>query len=509
MHLSIAAADRQHSPAICARKATMDVLIVSVNRVNQPMATTPYGACIVAESLIRKGHRVHLLDLMFEHDPHRALTLALERHSPDIVGVAVRNIDNNDMQHPAEYYRDVSCIVEITRKGTSAPVVLGGAAVGVMPEALLRYSGADLAVLRDGESVFPRIIESLSDGGCLSDIQNVAWIENGRFHENGDANSALENDIIAPDFHRWLNIKAYQSAMATIPIQSKRGCPFDCVYCTYGISEGKSYRLHPPDEVADAVSWLVADGFRDIEFVDNVFNSPYDHAMAICERLAEKRCGARLLSMEINPRFLDDRLLATMERAGFSGIGITAESADDTVLARLGKGYDASHVQQAAAMIKNHSLPCFWIFMLGGPGETRSSIARTLHFAKRVLRPKDVAFFNIGIRIYPGTGLEGIARESGQLQAEGLDMLKPVFYFSPEVDFEWLLEELRQTMRAHLNMLDAAALSHPWLPAINRLANQLPIRRPLWKHTAKIRKIIRLFGKDMGTIPNGRGREHV
>jgi radical SAM superfamily enzyme YgiQ (UPF0313 family) len=58
----------------------------------------------------------------------------------------------------------------------------GGAAIGVMTEAMLRYSGADLAVLRDGESVFPQIIETLSDGGCRSDIQNVAWIENGRSH---------------------------------------------------------------------------------------------------------------------------------------------------------------------------------------------------------------------------------------------------------------------------------------------------------------------------------------
>jgi len=486
----------------------VDVLIISTNRVNQPMAAIPYGACMVAESLVRKSHGVRLLDLMFEPDPEGALTQALERYRADVVGISVRNIDNNDMQDTVEYYRDVSLLVETIRQATAAPVVLGGAAVGVMPEALLRYSGADLVVLRDGDSVFPRVVECLSNGGGCADIPNVAWIENGIFHENGDETLPLESDLIAPDFRRWLNIKAYRSAMATIPIQSKRGCPFDCVYCTYGISEGKGCRLYPPDKVADAVSRLASDGFRDIEFVDSVFNAPYNHAMALCERLAQIRCGARLLSMEINPGFLDGPLLKMMERAGFAGIGVTAESADDTVLAGLGKGYDSSHVYQAASVVRNHNLPCIWIFLFGGPGETRSSVARTLYFAKTALRPTDVVFFNIGIRIYPGTELERIARKDGQLHVEGRDMLKPVFYLSPEIDLQWLLEELRQTTRKHFNMLDPEALAHPWLPAINRLANRLPISRPLWKHTALIRKAVRLLGRDIGTRPTDRGRAH-
>jgi len=479
----------------------MNILMVSTNRVRKPMAAIPYGACMVTEALARKGHNVRLLDLMFETDPDRALVSAVERCFPDVVGISVRNIDNNDMQDTVEYYRDVSRIVDIIRRKTSVPIVLGGSAVGVMPEALLRYSGADFAVLRDGETVFPRMMEALSNGGTCFDTPDVAWMENNVFHVNGGRFSALDSEFIVPDFRRLLDIAAYRSAMATIPIQSKRGCPFDCVYCTYGISEGRRCRLYPPDRVADAVGRLADDGFRDIEFVDSVFNAPYDHAMAVCEQLAQKRCGARLLTMEINPGFLDGPLLEAMERAGFIGIGVTAESADDTVLENLGKGYDASHVYRAAEAIRGSRLPCIWIFMFGGPGETRDSVCRTLHFARTALRSADVVFFNVGIRIYPGTELERIARRQGQLRAKGPDMLTPVFYLSPEIERDWLRETLRQTARKHFNMLDTEALAHPWLPAINRLASRLPLTRPLWKHTAVIRKMIRLLGRDIGTTP--------
>ena len=67
-------------------------------------------------------------------------------------------------------------------------------------------------------------------------------------------------------------------------MQSKSGCPFACVYCTYGVGEGRRYRVVPPEEVAAAVPRLNAMGFRDIEFVDNVFNSPYEQALAVCQR---------------------------------------------------------------------------------------------------------------------------------------------------------------------------------------------------------------------------------
>ena len=204
-----------------------------------------------------------------------------------------------------------------------------------------------------------------------------------------------------PDFQRWIDLKRYRSHLATVPIQSKRGCPFECIYCTYGISEGTDYRLFPPEEVADAVRRLGNDNMRDIEFVDNVFNSPYDHAMDICEDLAGTPSRARLQTIELNPAFVDGELLRTMHRAGFTGVGITAESASDKILTNLGKGYTADQVWQASEAIRHNPIPCFWLFLIGGPGETRESFRETIRFAQNAARPMDVVFFNIGLRIYP------------------------------------------------------------------------------------------------------------
>ena len=50
--------------------------------------------------------------------------------------------------------------------------------------------------------------------------------------------------------------------------------------------------------------------------MDSVFNAPYDHAVAVCEALARSKQGARLQSLELNPRYFDDALVAAMERSG-------------------------------------------------------------------------------------------------------------------------------------------------------------------------------------------------
>ena len=55
----------------------------------------------------------------------------------------------------------------------------------------------------------------------------------------------------------------------------------------------------------------------------------------------------------MNPLFIDDEIIAAMERAGFSGIGITVESASDEVLTGLGKGFTSGHVYRAAEVIRS------------------------------------------------------------------------------------------------------------------------------------------------------------
>jgi radical SAM superfamily enzyme YgiQ (UPF0313 family) len=461
------------------------------------MPVIPVGACMIAETAQNAGHNVRLLDLMFEGDPLNTLQEELKRFKPNVVGFSIRNIDNNDMQYPSFYIKELLPLIDAVKRKTPANIILGGAAVSVMPEALLRYTGATLAVTGDGETVFIKLLERLSEGRSPKDLPGVSWIEEDIFKSNAQPLSTNNCHCWSPDFYRWINVKAYRERLTTVPLQTKLGCHFKCIYCTYRKIEGNQYRLSNPEEAVTTIISLASRGYRHIEFVDNVFNSPYDHALSICELLAQVKHGASLQSLELNPLFIDDTLITAMERAGFSGMGITVESASDSVLDGLGKGFTAEHVYKAAEVIKRHKIPCVWIFMMGGPNETRETVAETLQFAENYIRPHDVAFFGLGIRIYPGTELESLARQQGVLSLTPENMLEPVFYISPTIEYSRMQKQVKVSMNKHMNFINTDSIGFPILLPIHRFGYKLGLRPPLWKHTRSIRRSLRFLGMDV------------
>ena len=475
----------------------MNVLIISTNRNTLPMPVLPFGACIVADAAERAGHTVKFLDFMFKKDIVETLRRGLVESKPDVVGLSIRNIDNNDYENPVFFIEELKPVIDCLRSATDSMLVIGGAAVAVMPEELLRATGASYAVTGDGETVFPMLLERLSTHKSPADVPGVAWIgKQGCVRNPGPADDRLQG-CWAPDYARWIDLSGYLARLSTVPVQTKLGCHFQCIYCTYRKIEGSVYRLSSPECVVDAMKQLVSRGFRDMEFVDNVFNYPYHHAMEICERISRERVGARLQSLELNPLFVDDDLISAMEHAGFTGIGITLESASDPVLKGLRKGFTAEEVYRAARVIQRHSLPCVWIFMFGGPGETEDTVKETLRFAEKFIRKEDVAFFSAGIRIYPGTGLESLARAEGLLTRSAGEMLQPVFYVSPAVDYHRIKEKIRESMSAHMNFISSDSIGLPFLPSIHRTGYKLGLRPPLWRFTRHIRRGLRLLGMDV------------
>ncbi len=475
----------------------MRVLIISANRNIYPEPVMPAGACIVAEAAQRHGHDVKLLDLMFERDPVRAVRRAIKRYRPDATGVSIRNIDNNDISGPAAFYAELGAMSRAIREVSRGPLIIGGAALSVMPRELLTETGADLAVLADGERVFPAALQAIASGKKPDGLKGTARMENGLSDFGFVSVPALRRPSVPPPaaYERWLDTRRYLAMLSTAPVLTKIGCHFECVYCTYRKLPGeRPYELMGPAEAAGHIERLSRTGFRDIEFVDNVFNSPPGHAISICAEVIKRKTKARLHTIELNPLFISRELVRAMEKAGFAGVGITAESASDNVLAGLKKGFGAEHVMKAAQVLGKSSLPCLWIFMLGGPGETHKTAAETIRFAQKNLKPQDVAFFNIGVRIYPGTGIEKIARAVGLLSIAPREMLAPVFYLSPHIHFERLFRQLEEAIEVNMSFIDIRSMQSKRLPWIRKAYGLLGARPPLWRHTAFIRRGLSALG---------------
>ncbi len=468
------------------------MLLISANRERQPYPVVPNGLACVASALDQAGHEVRFLDLCFEKNPVRAATQAAIQMRPSIIGVSIRNIDNSDAIALKHYTPEGRAIFAALREAApTAKIIAGGAAFGVAPEALFRDFGVDYAVAGDGERASVALVNALTRGDQIEAIPGLVRSVDRTVYFTPPGEDADLDSLPSPSLHRWIDLRRYERHGATIPIQTKRGCVYKCVYCTYRNVEGWGYRTRDPELVADEIEELYRKaGVRNFDFVDSTFNSPPGHALEVCEAITRRKLPIHLDTTNFTPATASTELLDAMRKAGFRTLGISAESASDPVLQRLEKGFTASKVREVAQRVENAGIRTLWIFLVGGPGETPETLEETLDFAAWRLGRGDAVYLTVGLRIYPGTTLHRIAIGEGVV-SEGSTLLDPTFYFSPSLDFDAAVDRLRRFAMHHPRFMFSADSRSVVLPYLTRAAAILQLPRPHWQYMGLFQRISR------------------
>lgn len=471
------------------------VLLVSTNRERQPYPVVPNGLACVASALDAAGHRVRLLDLCFARDPVTTAREAASAFKPDIIGVSVRNIDNSDAIALRHYTPEARGVLHALRNAApAARVIAGGAAFGVAPEALFRDLGVDYAVAGDGERASVALVNALTSAVAIEALPGLVRERDGTVVFTPPGEDADLDSLPPPALHRWIDLARYQRHGATIPIQTKRGCVYKCVYCTYRNVEGWGYRTRDPELVADEIDELrIEAGVRHFDFVDSTFNSPPGHAIETCEAITRRRMRVQLDTTNFTPATASSELLQAMKAAGFRSLGITAESASDDVLEKLEKGFSAAKVREVAERVERHGIRTLWIFLVGGPGENARTLEETLAFADWRLRRGDAVYLTVGLRIYPGTTLHRIAIREGVVPADST-LLDPAFYFSSALQFDATVARLKRFASGHGRFMFSADSRSAVLPYLTRAASVLRLPRPHWQYMGLFQRVARAMG---------------
>ncbi|MCA1960660.1 MAG: cobalamin-dependent protein, partial [Desulfomonile sp.] len=345
----------------------MRVLLVNSNLKDDFLAAPPLGICYVARAAAAAGQDVRVLDLCFQRRVDRALGRAIREFAPDVVGVSIRNIDNANMLRPVAYLPEARRIVKHIRELTHAPVVLGGSGASLNPEGVLQFLEADFVVASEGERAFVELLKAIETGAAPGGIPGVGTMTGGEFYLTppvaGDFPAGSTN------LGSWIDMRPYQRMGSSYTIQTKRGCPKQCIYCTYGrLIEGNAIRYRSPSDVVDEIEEALARHKPEtFEFVDSVFNEPREHSLAIMEEIIRRPWKARFTAMGVSPQDLNREFLELMWRAGFTSFMITPESASPAMIKNYRKGFDPDDVVHAAEALVGTRFTAMWYFLIGGP----------------------------------------------------------------------------------------------------------------------------------------------
>ncbi|MHB9025491.1 MAG: B12-binding domain-containing radical SAM protein [Armatimonadota bacterium] len=458
----------------------MRVLLINSNREKMPQIVFPLGLCCVAAAVRAAGRQVRTLDLCFSRRPKDAVSTAIADFVPEVIGISVRNLDNCDFHSPRSHLPFLKEIVDSCKDWSTAPIMLGGAAVNLAAESLLSYTGADYAVIGEGEVSAVALLSALDGQGDPRNVPGVLAAGRGTNdyirRELIDPLSAYASPLLADD----LDIPAYRAFGAALPVQTKRGCAFQCNYCVYPRLEGACWRLRDPEVVAEEVAGARRFGLSMVEFVDSVFGLPEAHAIACCEAIARRGFGIPLCVMELNPLACSPQLIGAMNAANFTAAAISAESGSAAMLESMQKGYSVNDLHRAADEARKLQAQKLWIFMLGAPGECETTVHETARFIA-ALPKTDLVYINYGVRVLPGAALHEQLIADGVVDA-GEDLLWPRFYFSPRITPARCREVIEGCGFPRVNMVTLHDGEHQLIPAVQRVAVLLGLRPPFWRY---------------------------
>lgn len=454
----------------------MRVLLVSANTEHLPDPVFPLGAAYMASVAEQHGHEVATLDCCFASDAPAALAAAVADVAPDVVGLSLRNLDSSAYPQTTSYVGDYRTLVDTVRTATAAPIVLGGAGFTVMPETLMRALGADVGVVGEGEQAFPWVLERLAAGAPLTSSASMRCAPVGAGVCVTPLARLRQLDAAGAPRRAHFDWRAYYERGGALNIQTKRGCVFTCVFCSYPLIEGATVRLRSPAAVADEIAAARVDtGARHWFFVDNIFNLPPRHAKAICAELI-----ARDLDIEwsayLNPKFVDAELCDLMARSGCKAVEFGTDAGAPAMIAALRKEFDVDDLRRTSALCHAHGIKFCHSLIFGGPGETEATVEETIALMAE-LRPTAVIAMT-GIRILPGTGMVEIAVRDGQIDADD-PLLEPRFYVSPALG-DALVDRVDAHARAQSNWI-VPGLGIKTNVAVLRRLRERHIKGQLWR----------------------------
>ncbi len=206
-------------------------------------------------------------------------------------------------------------------------------------------------------------------------------------------------------YHDWVPITT---------MKTSRGCPFPCGdYCPYPLTEGRSWRALSPERLIAELEDIARFRIPFVYFRDTNFTYDKRRLITICRQMQEKKLSVQWIC-ETRANCLDREMLAAMRDAGCVCINIGIETGDAALMEQSAKrGVSARHVIRLKRWADRLGIRQQYLFMVGLPGETRSSLYHTLRY---MLRIEPV---HIGINLlnpYPGTALYERALKKGWIE---------------------------------------------------------------------------------------------
>jgi radical SAM superfamily enzyme YgiQ (UPF0313 family) len=350
-----------------------------------------YGAA----SLEKCGHEILLLDAQAHGLDSGIVEGQSKEFRPDLLVIS---------SGPRRIQSDIQCATKLKQALGDVFIVFVGPHVSARSEELLASAPAVNAIARrEFDLILCALAESLQDRTPLESVDGLTFRRNGSILSTPDAQLLQNLDevpFVSKVYERFLDVRHYFNRNVKYPmvgIVTSRGCTYNCSFCVYSQTFlGRNIRCRSVANVIEELEYIAErlPAVKGIYFEDETMALNRQWCRELCQALIDRKLK---FSWTANCRpDLDLDTLKIMKRAGCQTLCVGFETGNQDILNRIRKNLTLDRMQQFIARARKVGILIHGSFIAGLPGETISTLEKTLAFAQR-LNPDSVEFLPLQI----------------------------------------------------------------------------------------------------------------
>ena len=302
----------------------------------------------------------------------------LERlYSSDIVGISSITRTIPQSYELADLIRE---------KNPEASIVFGGPHVTALPGEALEH--CDFVVRNEGDITFPELVARIADAeGApeLADIRGISYRD-----ASCSVVSTPDREFTSDEQLDGLPLPVYDrdtlEKTRYVTINTSRGCPYKCEFCSVVSQFGSKYRVMSIDKTIAYIKHVIEEkkgtGKYSIFFGDDHFAANTARTRKLLQRIIDEIPDMPRWSAQVRVETAHDaELLKLMKQAGCFKVYIGFESIDEETLKAWNKRQDLEKIKQAIRLYHRAGISIHGMFVFGSDYDTEETVRKTVDFA--------------------------------------------------------------------------------------------------------------------------------
>ncbi len=270
--------------------------------------------------------------------------------------------------------------------------------------------GADIVFKGEAEETLREVVHVLQDSGDLQRVRGIAFRNGGGTVEN------LDRDFMTPEqlarVHPIYDAQTIKGVKAGV-VETARGCPYDCNFCSVTQNYGSTYRVKPIDYSVEEFRRALQANKIVFATADN-FAGKMDYTKQLLEAILQEgsiRKDASLQMQITAGATKDHRFLELARKVGFNTTHVGLEAISDASLKAVGKAANSKMNQEAVRTLREFG---FWVHGMFTPWTEEDNFESTRELLEWAKENVDSAQF-FPVTPLPGTPLDKRVREEERI----------------------------------------------------------------------------------------------